>query len=252
MNDDGTGPLAVAVAGADPSTCTDVEDVRVVTDPADADVAVAVGESALLSLAGKSTPILPVDAGTGFRSVDRDSLTDALSALVAGTYTEWTVPKFSVAIDGETTTTALMDVMLVTEAPAEISEFAVETERDAIAQFRADGVLVASAPGTGGYARRVDAPVLAPEIPAAAVVPVAPFATRLDHWLVSTETNPVVTVTVEREEAVVSLLADDRTVGTVPPHTPITVSVSDSVTLLRVAESASCFQTPRRGPQDQA
>lgn len=251
MTVDATGTLRIAIEGADPSICDSFEDVTAVSTAESADIAVAVGESALLSLASQETPTLPVDAGTGFRSVSRDDLDSAFTALVADEYTEWTIPQLRVDIAGEKAATALMDVMLVTQAPAEISEFSVETERDSIAQFRADGVLVASAPGTGGYARRVDAPVVKPELPAAAVVPIAPFATTLDHWLVSTADEPVVTMTVEREEAVVSLLADDQTVGPVPAYTPISVSATDTVSLLRVPASQSCFQTPRREPREQ-
>lgn len=253
MTADGTGPRRIGVAGVDPSTLVAPEDVTLVAPGEDIDALLTVGEPALLSALDSDVPILPVDAGKGVRSVPRAAVTDALASLAAGAGERWTVPRLAVSIDDETVTHALMDVMLVTEAPAAISEYAVSTPSDAVAEFRADGVLVSTAPGTSGYARRVDAPVFAPETPAAAVVPVAPFATTLDHWVVPTSADPVVELTVEREEAVVSLLADDRTVGPVEAHTPVTVAVDGGVSLLSLPESQSCFEqsgaSPRTGEQ---
>lgn len=245
------GPVWVRVVGADPETLPAPDGVTLTTERSGVDMALAVGEPALLELATGDVPVLPVEAGTGVRSVPRADLRDALTSVRDGSDTVWTAPRLSVAIDGEQVSEALFDVMLVTEAPAHISEFSVATPTDDLATFRADGVLVATAAGTGGYARRVEAPVFEPTVPAAAVVPVAPFATTLDHWVVSTAGDePIVEAAVERDEAAVVLLADDRTVGPVPPHTPVTVTVDDHVELVRVPESDSCFRTRRRSPRD--
>jgi NAD+ kinase len=143
-----------------------------------------------------------------------------------------------------------MDVMLVTSEAAHISEFALETPTDDIAEFRADGVVVATATGTSGYASRLGAPVFAPEVDAAAVVPVAAFATALDHWVVTLpDSGPLVRARVSREEAAVSLLLDDRDTGTVPPFTDVTVSVTDTLPVLQMPESPSCFQRSDRPPR---
>lgn len=252
MTDEGTESLRVHVVGAEIRPTLPSGAVATTTR-ADADLVVAIGESALTQLGrdGCTPPIVPVDAGTGVRSVPREQLTDAVSCVIDGEHSTWSAPRITVTVDGETLGTALFDVMLVTEEPAHISEFSVRSATESIAQFRADGVLVATAPGTSGYARRVGAPVAAPETPAAAVVPVAPFATSLDHWTVPlVGDDPLVEMTVERDEAAVTLLADDRIVGPVPRHVPLTVRPVGSLTLVRVPESQSVFVSRSRSPRD--
>lgn len=221
----------------------------------DADLAVAVGESALLDLAreGCSTPVLPVDAGAGVRSITAASVETALDSVRAGEATPLEIPVLGIDVGGDRRGRALLDVMLVTTEAAHISEFAVETPTDEISEFRADGVVVATAAGTSGYASRLGAPVFAPEVAAAAVVPVAAFATSLDHWVVPlTESEPLIRARVTREEAGVSLLLDDRIDGTVPPFTDVTVSVADWLTVLTTPKSPSCFQRSDRPPRGDA
>lgn len=218
----------------------------------EADVAVAVGESALLNLAreGCSTPILPVDAGAGVRAIDAAAVGSALDSVRAGEVTQTEIPILAVDVDGERRGRALMDVMLVTTEAAHISEFAVETPREEVAEFRADGVVVATAAGTSGYASRLGAPVFAPEVEAAAVVPVAAFATSLDHWAVPLyDGDSLARIQVTREEAGVSLLLDDQIDGTIPPFTDVTVTVDGSLSILGVPESPSCFQCEDRPPR---
>jgi len=237
--------VVAGIAGADPAALSPPADVSLTSPEADPDVVVAVGEPAVLAHASGGVPILPVEAGSGLRSVPRDAVGDALASVVAGNARPVESPTIEARIDGERIDRALFDVMLVTEQPAHISEFSVETPTDPIAQFRADGVLVATAAGTGGYAGRVGTPVLTPELRAAAVVPIAPFATGLDNWIVPLESDPVARLTVERDDAAVVLLADDRTTCRIPAHTPVTAAVGEAVTLLRVPEGTSPFERQR-------
>jgi|GEM_PF-592729 len=250
MSDDLAGAVRVHVVGDGVDAPADA---AAVPDRDAADVVVAVGESALLELAreGCSTPILPVDAGTGVRSVPRDRLDAAFDSVRDGRASELELPVFGVDIDGQRRGRALFDVMLVTEEAAHISEFELETPTDRIAQFRADGFVLATAGGTSGYARRLDAPVFAPETRAAAVVPVAAFATSLDQWVVPVpDRGPVLNGRVAREEAGVTLLVDDRDVGRVPPLTPITIGVVDALRLYRVPEGQSCFAGVEGSPRE--
>ncbi|MCU4717807.1 NAD(+)/NADH kinase [Halapricum hydrolyticum] len=251
MSDDLAGAVRVHVTG---ESAEALADAATVADCDAADVVVAVGESALLELARKgcSTPILPVEAGTGVRSVPRERIDAALDSVRNGRASEFELPILGVETDGKLRGRALFDVMLVTEEAAHISEFELETPSDRIAQFRADGFVLATAAGTSGYARRLDAPVFAPETRAAAVVPVAAFATSLDQWVVPVpDHGTVLLAQVAREEAGVTLLVDDRDAGRVPPLTPITIDVVDALRTYRVPESQSCFQpvdgSPREG-----
>ncbi|WP_235853548.1 NAD(+)/NADH kinase [Halosimplex salinum] len=206
----------------------------------ESDLLVAVGEPALLSLARASptAPVLPVGAGRGVRSVPPDAVDDAVAALVAGEFDRTDHPVVDVHVADRTRARALLDVMLVSAEPAQISEYAVESGEHRVARFRADGVAVATPAGSSGYASSAGGPVIAPETDAVTVVPVAPFETDIDHWVVPTEG---LRVSVERDETAVHLLADDRVVGPVEPDERVRVTPAASLTVAVVPASQSPF-----------
>ena len=222
---------AVRRAGGEPLVGEPSEVVAAVPD-----AVVAVGESALCALvtAGVEAPILPVDIGPGISSVPVADLEAALEALVAGEYLPTERPVLT-ADDG---TRALFECMLVTAEPARISEYTITSGGDHVATFRADGVVVATPAGSHGYARRADGPVVAPKTGVVTVVPVAPFSTEADNWVVTPEQ---LRLTVERDEAPVDLLADDRVVGEVTAGDPIEFNAAERVSVAVVAESAGPF-----------
>lgn len=203
---------------------------------------VAVGEAALLAVARErpDVPVLPVAAGRGVRSVPREDAETAVAALLAGEYDRERHPLVDVTMTDQPTATALTDVMLVTAEPAQISEYAVSAGGEPVAQFRADGVVVATPAGSSGYADAAGGPVVAPGSDVAVVVPVAPFATDADHWVVELDS---LRVSVERDETGVQVVADDRTVGPVDPANPVRLSADDSLTVAVVDASQSPFGT---------
>lgn len=249
MTDEGT--MRVGVVGADTDVAADAFAAAgvgtVVDGPAavldrDIDAVATVGESGLLSVARcrPDLPVLPVEAGTGVRSVPAEHLADAAAQLATGDWTTERHPLLSVD-DGTEGSLALFDAMTVTSEPAHISEFSVTSDGEAVAQFRADGLVVATPAGTGGYARAAGAPVIPPESSVLAIVPIAPFATTLDHWVVP---DGRVTVTVERDDASVDVLADDRTVGTAAVGTPVGITADDAIETIRLPAGRSPFATP--------
>lgn len=203
---------------------------------ADPDAVVAAGERSLRSVAVErpSAPVLPVDAGRGVRSVPRSDVEGAVDALVAGAHDTETHPVLDVTVDGEQTASALFDVALVPAEAARISEYAVNAAEDRIGPFRADGVVVATAAGATGYARRVGGPVFAPEAEVLAAVPIAPFATDPDHWILPLA---AASITVERDEVAVRVLADDRAVASVGDGDAVEVVPDGAITVATVPES---------------
>jgi NAD+ kinase len=201
---------------------------------------VAVGEPALLAVAraSPSAPVLPVAAGRGVRSVSTADVDSAVAELLADDTGLTTHPVLDVRCADRTRAQALLDVMLVSAEPAQISEYAVDSRDDRVARFRADGVVVATAAGSSGYGSAAGGPVLAPDTDAAAVVPVAPFETDIDHWVVPTEE---LCLSVERDDTTVHLLADDRVVGPVAPGEPLTLAHSDSLSVAVASESRSPY-----------
>lgn len=192
---------------------------------------VAPGDRAVAALAARapSTPILPVEAGRGLRSVAAASIEEAIAGVLEGVYSPQERRLLSVDVDGKPTGRAAFDVMLVTRDPAKISEYAVRSGDDLVDQFRADGIVVATPAGSGGYAAAAGGPTLAPGT-GAAVVPVAPFTTDRDHWVLDPDAG--VTLTVERDEGAVELLVDDESHGVVAPRTPISLRADRTLPVL--------------------
>jgi NAD+ kinase len=247
MEEDGDGPVGVvgdpsgtvADALADRGRRVVAGERRAVLD-ADPDVIVARGSDSLIGLARArpGVPILPVEASAGVRAVPRSALEPALDRLFAGDWATERHPLLDVSIGTDTRALAVFDAMLVTAEPAHISEYTVSFDGERVARFRADGVVAATPAGTSGYARAAGAPVSPPGSGTLAVEPVAPFATTLDHW-----TLPLgpVSVTVEREEATIEVMADDRTVGTAGVDETVTLEPAGSITTVRVPEGRSPF-----------
>jgi NAD+ kinase len=210
---------------------------------AESDVVVAVGDGALSSLAaaGVSTPVLPVETG-----VDGVAETDqaAIERVLAGAYDIQERPFVRVETP-EHTGRALFDVSLTTAEPATISEFALDTSATAdgdatadetsVARFRADGVTVAAPAGSRGYAHAAGGPIVVPGSDVATVVPIAPFATDPDHWVLPLSG---VSLTIERDEADVEVAVDGRPLCTVGPGSTVRLA-RDGALRIAVPESGS-------------
>ncbi|VTT87538.1 NAD kinase [Halorubrum sp. DM2] len=211
-------------------------------DPAESDAIVAVGDAALWDAAravasadARSVPILPV--GDGRYAVDADLAVDRLDAVVAGLGgSEASLDGFAcvahpvLAVDGAGDGRrhfAAANVAFVTATPARISEYEIAFLDGESVSVRADGAVVATPLGSDGYAAAAGGPVVSPG-GGLAVVPVAPFTTRPDTWVVTDG----VRVTVEREEEPVALVVDGTRRGTVEPHRTVRVETATTVDLL--------------------
>lgn len=180
---------------------------------AELDLLVACGEAAVLDLVGENveTPVLPVDAPSGLPSVRYDRLSDAVDAVVVGDAVRRERPLFGVSIGGERVSRALFDATLVTDEPAKISEYGLFRDDEPVESVRADGIVVTTPAGSDGYASAAGGPILAPDSGVLAVVPISPFRTDPDRWVLP---NDTVALSVERNDAPVSLFVDGRHVET--------------------------------------
>lgn len=205
-------------------------------DANDLDALVAVGHAGLSRVAdrGTKTPILPVDAGPGVPSVGLEGVEAAARTVVADDAGTEPAPLLDVAVDGSRVATVYREATLLTEAPAHISEYAIEHEGvGAIDVVRADGVVIATPAGSRGYAAAGDGPLCFPGT-GLAIVPVAPFRTDRDRWVVPRER---VTVRVQRDEAAVAVEGDGRQLSTVGRGGEVTFTPSGELSVLVVDAS---------------
>lgn len=210
--------------------------------PGDLSVVVAVGERALRSLAEDppSAPILPIAAGRGIESPTASDGPAALESVLGDDGgVERSHPLLAVNIEGETVATALFDVTVVTEKPARILEYAIDSDDDRIASIRADGVVVATPAGSHGYAAAAGGPALTPGTGVVCAVPIAPFHLHAPHWVLD---DDGVSLSVLRDEDDVSLVIDGRDRGTIDPDSRVALAGDGALRLLRVPES----ERPRR------
>lgn len=200
---------------------------------------IAVGRDAVRTVAvSDSDPVvIPVAAGRGIRSLTRDALVDTL-----GTLSEAQIeshPVLTVTVAGAAVGAVVRDATVVTTEAARISEYEVATATDTINRFRADGVVAATPAGSTGYARRIGGPVLTPTTDIGAVVPIAPFKTNPDHWVLPLEG---LSITVKRDEATVGVYADGDRVATVDRGESVSFSSTGTLRTVVTAESRSRFR----------
>lgn len=192
---------------------------------ADPDLVVAVGDASLADLteSAPSVPVLAVDVEPGVPSVSRQEAPAAIAAVLDGAVPETARRRFEASAvgsaDDESTATGtfLRDVMLVTGEPARISEYSVRSGDELVARFRADGVVVATPAGSPGYLAAAGGPIVEPGTGTLAVVPVAPFETDSEHWVLD---DAGVTLAAHRDEPVV-LVTDGTERGRVSTDTPV-------------------------------
>lgn len=226
-----------ALAGDDGTLREAVEAAGGTVVAADPDAVVTLGERALVEavLGNPPAPVLPIDAGDGRHAVNRVDAEPALAALAAGRGRTESRATLSVTVDGDRRARAVLDATLMTVEPARISEYAVGEGDDGepVARVRSDGVVVATPAGSSGYARAAGGSVLTPGT-GLSVVPVSPFTTTADTWVLADEA----VVRVERDDCDVQLIVDGETAGVVPPKADIRIAVDGRVPFLRVPPSA--------------
>ena len=199
-------------------------------DTADtADAVVAVGGDALRETitADHGTPVLPVGDGRHF--VPRSAASAAVERLLAGDADRVTHPILGITVDGEGIRRAAFDAALIANEPSRISEYAVGFDGGRDETFRADGIVVATPFGSGEYAAAVGGSVLDPGS-GLSVVPVAPFTTHVDAWVVPRG----VTLSVERDVNPVALVIDGTRREVVPPNRPVRIEAVDRVEVCAV------------------
>jgi len=238
----GDGPVTDSVAAA-----VDAGDATAVRGPpadvvaSDLDAVAAVGERALLALvrAGISAPVLPIAAGDGYGSVPESDAVAGVESLLTDGFDADPRAVLAASVDGDRVGRAVADAMLVTSEPARISEYAVRSRGESVASVRADGIVVSTPTGSPGYGRSAGGPLLEPGSGVVGVVPVAPFAVNVDHWVL--DAGEPVSLTVERDEGEVTLLLDGERVRAVPPGARVELVTDGAVRLARVAESRPFF-----------
>jgi NAD+ kinase len=120
---------------------------------------------------------------------------------------------------------ALNDIVVTKGEIARMGDFAVELDGKAVAQFRADGVIVSTPTGSTAYNLAANGPILTPDVDAMVVTPICPHLLTLRPIVVRGDAS--LTVRVEGIPNVAMLTVDGQ------------LAVE-----LRVADEIRCHRSP--------
>lgn len=194
----------------------DSEPVQVVSGPITSvrdtapDFIVAFGETTASELAYTlpDSPVIPVGAIRGLQSIAEDEFHEEWIRILRSLRSEPVLtvqyPVLQLECDAGTMR-CLYDFQLVGNEPALISEFTVYDGETIVDTIRADGIVGATAAGSCEYNLSAGGPIISPGLAVLSVLPIAPFTTDPDHWILPVSD---VSISIEREDPPIELLVD--------------------------------------------
>jgi NAD+ kinase len=196
-------------------------------DVADADVVVAVGgDGTMLGAAATAMaagiPVCGVNVGrVGYLAeFEPSEIDDLVQALANDTFTIHERGTVGVQI-GDRTITAVNDVVVEKVISQRIIEIAVTIDGEKLATYRADGIIVASPIGSTAYNLSAGGPVIAPDLDAMVLTPVAPHS-LVSRAIVVGPHSTIDLTTIGTRPA--TLNVDGREIVDLPPDTTVRVS----------------------------
>jgi len=198
--------------------------------------------AAARAVAQYEIPILPVNLGSlGFLTEVRvEELEKAVQTAVEGRCIR--DARTMIACDllrrGEKVGTffALNDVVVTKSAIARLLEVEVRVDKEFVADYKADGVIISTPTGSTAYSLAAGGPVLVPSVDAFIVTPVSPHA--LTH-------RPLVV----RDSSEISLHVKgtvDEVILTIDGQTPVQALEGDEITCRRSAKQVQLLRLPGR------
>jgi len=150
-------------------------------------------------------PIIGVNLGKlGFMTeLSADEAADRLPALLSGEgwNDERAMLQAEIVVDGEKTDTyhALNDVVVARGAVARLIRVSASIDGKHLTDYKADGVIAATATGSTGYSLAAGGPILYPQSEDFLLVPITPHLSPAHALVLPAETSVQLTVTAPRQ-----------------------------------------------------
>jgi NAD+ kinase len=171
------------------------------------DLAVVLGgDGTMLSIARRiapfDTPLIGINQGRlGFLTdIPFAAMETILAPMLDGRYREDRRTLLTALIEraghASETALALNDVVVNRGSGGSMIDFAVDIDGRFVFTLRADGLIVATPTGTTAYALSAGGPIIDPQVPALALVPVAPHA--LTHRPIAVAESSVIVIVISR------------------------------------------------------
>lgn len=252
---------------ADTAACTSVSGTTTLDDdalPGAIDLAIVLGgDGTMLSIARQlaphDVPLIGVNLGRlGFLTdIPVARMEPTLAAMLDGQYTEERRTLLTVTLaraDGTSASApALNEVVVNRGGLGSMIECGVEIDGRFVYAMRADGVIVATPTGSTAYALSTGGPIIAPEVPAFALVPIAPHA--LTHRPIAVPDRSTIEITVSRGrdaavhcdgQAHFELSEGDRVTARRAPHTARLLHPESHDYFAMLREKLHWSETPER------
>jgi NAD+ kinase len=178
-------------------------------------VVVLGGDGTLLSaarcVATAGIPILGVNLGSlGFLTeIKQDEIAQALADIDDGRHelAKRSMVHCQVRRKGQCVASydALNDIVMNQQAVARITEFEVRVNGTFVANYKADGMIVATPTGSTAYSLAAGGPILAPDVPGFVITPVASHALTNRPLVVQDTAVIEIRVMVTREQAYLTI-----------------------------------------------
>ena len=156
-------------------------------------------------------PILAINMGVrGFLAeVPPEKGLDAVDRCLDGEFTLERCMKLASSIGDTRLPDALNEVLITSHAPAKLLYARIWKDETAVAECRADGMIVASQVGSTGYSLSASGPVLDPDLDAFVFTPICPLT--VFHPIVLSTENAITLELLKPKRAVVVLDGHYRT-----------------------------------------
>jgi NAD+ kinase len=149
-------------------------------------------------------PILGINMGTlGFLvDVEPADAARTIKRLLSGFVVDER-SRLKMLINGVCMPRATNEIALITASPAKMIEFEILVDGSLMEDFRADGVIIATATGSTAYAMSAGGPIVDPRVDAIVLVPMAPFKLSSRPWVMPGDSVIEVRLKLPEKEALV-------------------------------------------------
>ena len=225
------------------------------------------GDGTMLSVARRlapaEVPLIGINLGRlGFLTdIPLARMEPVVASMLDGRYVEEQRTLIAARVErlagGHETALGLNDVVVNRGALGSLIEYAIEIDGRFVFTMRADGVIVATPTGSTAYALSAGGPIVAPEVPAFALVPVAPHA--LTHRPIAVPDHATIAITVQHGrdasvhcdgQAHFELGEGDRVVLTRAPYRARFLHPEDHDYFAMLREKLHWSETPERLRRD--
>lgn len=187
------------------------------------------GDGTLLAAArllmGTDVPIMGVNVGKlGFLAeFSMTELDEAIASVISGSYR--IVDRTTIEVEvGGVRSTALNEVLLERSSKAKMISVRAWVDDHHVADYRADGVIVATPTGSTAYSLAAGGPIIAPSTNSLCITPIAPHTLTLRPLIINDTSEIRMHLLSDATQG--QVVADGMILGTVTSGQPITIRKS--------------------------